>query len=227
MKLKLDEFAACLKIPLTTVERWMRQGKIPIRQVGDDFLFDEKILGKWAEKHHISLTLNESNKDEAPETEKDALLSAMKRGGIFYDVSGDTVETVLKNAVSMLPDMPDHDKQEILVRMMEREELTSTGIGKGIAVPHPRSPISGSGVKAFISTCFLKNSVDFGAIDGKPVTVIFLLVCPSVKSHLYLLSRLSFCLRDNAFIQFLNSAPPADLFYEKIQALENRLEKAD
>ncbi|MBU4037754.1 MAG: PTS sugar transporter subunit IIA, partial [Proteobacteria bacterium] len=63
--------------------------------------------------------------------------------------------------------------------------------------------------------------------DGKPVSVMFLLVCPSVKSHLYFLSRISFCLRDNSFITFLNNSPTPEMFYEKIEAFEKHLEKAD
>ncbi|MGB5156539.1 PTS sugar transporter subunit IIA [Desulfobacterium sp. N47] len=227
MKLKLAEFAACLNIPLKTVERWVRQGRIPIRQADDHCMFDEEIVGKWAEKHNISFTLSDHHRDETKESEKNALTSAMKRGGLHYEVPGDSVDDVLKNAVSLLPYIPEQDKETLYLKLIEREKLTSTGIGKGVAIPHPRSPMTGTGMKAFISTCFLKNKVDFGAIDGKPVSVMFLLICPSVKSHLYYLSRISFCLRDNSFINFLNSSPASEMFYEKIEAFEKRLEKAD
>lgn len=227
MKLKPAEFAACLNIPLNTVERWIRQGKIPIRQSGDDYLFDEKILKKWSDKHNITFTLSDHHKNVTKESEENILYSAMKRGGVYYDVPGDSVEEVLKNAVSLLPGMPEHDKEMLYVTMMEREKLTSTGIGKGIAIPHPRSPMNGDDIKAFISTCFLKNKVDFGAIDGKPVSVMFLLVCPTIKIHLNFLSRLSFCLRNDSFIDFLNTLPTPEMFYEKIEAVEKLLEKAD
>lgn len=227
MKLKLAEFAACLNIPLNTVERWVRQGKIPIRQSDNHCMFDEEVVGKWAQKHNISFTLSDHHKDETKEYEINALSSAMKIGGLHYDVPGDSVEEVLKNAVSLLPDMPEHDREVLYITLIEREKLTSTGIGKGVAIPHPRSPLTGTDMKAFVSTCFLKNKVDFEAIDGKPVSVMFLLVCPSVKSHLYFLSRISFCLRDNSFITFLNNSPTPEMFYEKIEAFEKHLEKAD
>ncbi|MFH2045551.1 MAG: PTS sugar transporter subunit IIA [Pseudomonadota bacterium] len=227
MKLKPVEFAACLNVQQSTVERWIRQGKIPVRQSEGFCIFDEKALEKWAQKHNISLTLSDHHKNDTKNSEKNALTLAMKRGGVHYDIPGDSVNEVLKNAVSLVPDMSEYDREILYNKLIERENLTPTGIGKGVAIPHPRSPMTGTDTKAFISTCFLKNKIDFGAIDGKPVTVMFLIVCPSVKSHLYFLSRISFCLRDNSFINFLNSSPTPEIFYEKIDTFEKRLEKTD
>lgn len=224
MKLKPDEFAATLKIPIGTVERWVRQGKIPIRESAGYFFFDEKTLEKWAALHQISFSLSETHADKVREPEKDALTSAMHRGGIFYDIPGESVESVLKNAVSLLTGIAEDDKKQLFDRMMEREKLTSTGIGQGIAIPHPRTTVGRADAEPFIGTCFLKNGIDFAAIDGKPVRIMFLLVCPSIKSHLYLLSRLSFCLRDHSFVDFLKTSPPPAAFYEKIAVVERRLE---
>ena len=50
-----------------------------------------------------------------------------------------------------------------------------------------------------VTLCFLESPVDFGALDGKPVHVLFSLVCPTVRSHLQALSRLSFSLHDAKF----------------------------
>lgn len=227
MKLELAEFAACLNIPVNTVERWIRQGKIPVKKADKHCLFNEELLEKWAEKHNISLSLSDHLKDEKKESEKNQLTLAMRRGGLHYDIPGNSVQDVLKSAVSLVPDMSDRDREILYTKLIEREKLSSTGIGKGIAIPHPRRPMTGTDKKVFITTCFLKNKVDFGAIDGKPVSVIFLLVCPSIKSHLYFLSRISFCLRDNSFINFLNSTPTPEMFYEKIKAFEKDLEKAE
>ena len=107
---------------------------------------------------------------------------------------------------------------------MERERLASTGVGKGIAIPHLRTPLSELLRQPVITTCFLAQPMDFGAIDDQPVFVLFALLCPSVKAHLHLLSRLSYCARDNAFIEFLRSAPDeADLF-GRISEFEATLE---
>jgi len=60
-----------------------------------------------------------------------------------------------------------------------------------------------------ITTCFLKNEIDFNAVDKKPVFVLFLMLCSTTKLHLKLLSKLSLCLREKAFISL---APHKDLW---------------
>ena len=54
-------------------------------------------------------------------------------------------------------------------------------------------------MRPMVTLCFLEHPVDFGALDGKPVHVLFSLVCPTVRSHLQILSRLSYALHDEKF----------------------------
>ena len=75
----------------------------------------------------------------------------------------------------------------------------STAIGDGIALPHVRNPIVLHVARPMLTLCFLERPVDFGALDGKPVNVLFSMVCPTTRSHLQTLSRLSYALHDPAF----------------------------
>ncbi len=230
MKLELDTLARCLQLPRDTLERWIRQGRIPVRKTDQICDFKKDVLDAWAQKHHIRFKLVENQAplqevagpdNEAAET----LLAALVRGGFHLGPDGRSVEEVLKKGVALAPLLSDSERDILFEKLMERERLTSTGIGKGVAIPHPRNPLPGNGRKAMITTCLLDQPVDFNAIDRKPVTVVFLMVCPTVKSHLFLLSRISFCLRDESFITLLNSRPSADQFFSAIEALEARLEK--
>jgi PTS system nitrogen regulatory IIA component len=81
--------------------------------------------------------------------------------------------------------------------------------------------------KALILTCFLEKPIDFAAIDDQPVFVMFVLISPTIKIHLHLLSRLSFCVRDHAFVEFLKTHPDSDAFFLKIAEFERQLDKAD
>ena len=112
-------------------------------------------------------------------------------------------------------------------QLLEREHLTSTGIGKGVAIPHPHDPLAEVTEKPLITTCFLEKPIDFNAIDDQPVFVLFILISPTIKIHLHLLSRLSFCVRDNAFVEFLKRSPDSDTFFLKITEFEKQLDKAD
>jgi PTS system nitrogen regulatory IIA component len=74
-------------------------------------------------------------------------------------------------------------------------------------------------------TVFLENPVDFDAIDDEPVAVLFLLISEAVKTHLHLLSRLAFCLRDKPFIHHLKAVPSAPQLLAKVGQLEQALDK--
>lgn len=63
-----------------------------------------------------------------------------------------------------------------------------------MAIPHVRNPIVASVKKPAILLCFLEKPIDFGALDGSPVRVLFTMVSPTVRIHLHLLSKLAFLL---------------------------------
>jgi len=77
--------------------------------------------------------------------------------------------------------------------------LSSTGIGDGIAIPHVRNPVVLHISRPMVTLFFLEHPIDFGAIDGQPVYALFMLISPTVRAHLHLISRLAYSLRDEAF----------------------------
>ncbi|MBW2321559.1 MAG: PTS sugar transporter subunit IIA [Deltaproteobacteria bacterium] len=157
--------------------------------------------------YRLPFLIPEKVKSRGYEEELENLLSAMKRGGVLYDIKGDDVETALKSAVGNMPVLSKTSKKELYQLLLERERLTSTGIGKGVAIPHPRDPL--------------------GAVDDRPVFVMFILLSQSIKMHLHLLSRFSFCVRDNSFVEFLKTSPDEASFFAKIADFEKQLDRAE
>ena len=227
MKLTINEVAQCLRLPVSTVERWIRQGRIPIQKTGNNYLFNESILKKWAEMYKLPFSLPEKVNTAPHQARMEDLLPAMKRGGILYDIKGDDVETVLKNAVENIHYLSRSIKDILYLSLLEREHMTSTGVGKGVAIPHPHDPLRDMIKNSLISTCFLDKPIDFKAVDGKPVFVMFILLSASTKIHLHLLSRLSFCIRETAFVELLKTTPDSTAFFSKIVDFENRLVKGE
>ena len=221
MKLTLQETAKLLDLPTNMVERWIRQGRIPIRKTGDVCIFKKSALEKWAKSHNFAIAEAEDHKPASDEQKGISLYSAMEFGGVSHGISGDTVGEVLETAVSGIEFLDETNRKLLLTRLMERENLTSTGIGNGVAIPHPRSPLQEAIDQPAIRTCFLKNKVDFNSLDGKPVFVLFLLISTSIKTHLNLLSKLSFCLRDQSFVSFLTSQPEQNILLDNIAKFEN------
>lgn len=227
MKLTINEVAQCLRLPITTVERWIRQGRIPIQRSSNGYIFNESTLEKWAAIYRLPFSLPERVKSQPKAVKQESLFPAMQRGGLLYDIKGDDVETVLKDAVEKIHFLADDIKDLLYRHMLEREQMTSTGIGKGVAIPHPHDPLSDVLINSIISTCFLEKPIDFNAVDGRPVFVMFILLSTSIKTHLHLLSRLSYCIRDNAFVEFLKTFPDSSAYFSKIADFEKRLDKGD
>lgn len=220
MKLTIDEVAQCLDVPLSTVERWIRQGRIPVGKSGGECIFQKPILEVWAKKHNISFTLSDKKVKKHSQDKPANLFNAMAFGGVYYGIEGDNVSEVLESALKNIAFLDQDEKETLWVKLLEREEMASTGIGRGIAIPHPRTPLDESMEEPVIVTCFLKNPVDYRAVDSFPVFVLFILLSPSIKTHLHLLSRLAFCVRDASFVEFLKRVPDQEKLLEKVENLE-------
>jgi mannitol/fructose-specific phosphotransferase system IIA component (Ntr-type) len=107
----------------------------------------------------------------------------------------DAVLEELVNQVAEIAKQPDA-RQTLLKALHEREQLHSTGIGDGVALPHARNALVGLVDHSVIVFGRSTQGVNFGAIDGAPSKLFFLLVAPTVTEHLAMLARLSRLLRD-------------------------------
>jgi PTS system nitrogen regulatory IIA component len=217
MELSVFDLSKYLGVVPETIERWVRQGKLPVSKKGLNYRFHTSELQKWAGKHNIYLDISDKKKPE-----KESIIplsSAVQNGGIYFDVQGNDVNSVLEASIQRISKIPDDFKKDLLDRLVKREQALSTGIGNGIAIPHPREQLRYLH-DSIVSICFLANPVDYKALDGKPVSILFFILCPALKIHLHLLSALSFCLRNHLFIDYLNSRPDPDQLIEKIETLQ-------
>lgn len=122
----------------------------------------------------------------------------------------------LKNAGTIKPD----DEESIVAAVLKREELGSTGIGNGVAVPHTKHP----SVDELIATIALaKEGVDFASLDGEPVYILFLLISPPDRpgDHLRGLENISRHLRNQSFCNFLRQATTKEAVVELLHEADN------
>jgi nitrogen PTS system EIIA component len=224
VRMKITDLARMLKSTPGTIERWIRQGRIPVRQNGEFCEYNRFALEKWADTHHMTISTTVPETPAAGEIRIDNLDSVMRRGGVIYDVSGNSTDEVLADALSRMDFISgEEQKNRVLKSLMDREDMMSTGIGKGVAIPHPRIPFTDMEVPATITTCFLRDPVDYKALDAQPVFVLFVLMAPSAKLHLHLLARLSFCLRNDDFVALLRRIPGEEDFYHYIDWFEQQM----
>jgi PTS system nitrogen regulatory IIA component len=226
MHLTIEEVSSLLNLPLGTVQRWIRQGKIPVYSFEGEYVFLEKDLRKWAKSRHIVLSSKSTGTAHQNANQKCRLVAALQRGGVLRGVAGDDISSILKGLVESAP--LDHaiDRDELFIRLIEREELSTTGIGRGIAIPHPRSPLENAPAEPCITTCFLDRPVDYGAIDRLPVFVLFLMLSPSPDIHLMLLAKLSHLLRRPSFLDLLKSRPSDEELLAIADEMETEMDTA-
>jgi PTS system fructose-specific IIA component/PTS system nitrogen regulatory IIA component len=104
--------------------------------------------------------------------------------------------------------------------ILKREELGSTGIGRGVAVPHTKHP----SVQKLVGTVAVSNDgVDFNSLDGEKVQLFFLLISPPDRpgDHLRALENISRQLRDDTFCKFLKQAKTPEDIWQLLEEADN------
>ncbi len=220
MKLKIQDAAALLDITEKELFRCMTAEKLPYHQIGTQYWFDQIELLEWANSHdkNVSAQMVEASADEIP-----SLFDALINGGIHYDVAGDDKATALANIVNILP-LPANVNRDFLYQViLAREALGSTSIGNGIAIPHVRNPITIHVAQPIVALCFLKNHVEFGAMDNMKVHTLFTIVSPTIKTHLNLLSKLTFGLHGTPFADAVREKAAPEQILHATELLDAQL----
>ncbi len=137
-------------------------------------------------------------------------------------VAAGSKEGVIREMVQALVDagrIAAGEQEGIVKAIMKREDLGSTGIGRGVAVPHTKHP----SVDRLVGTVAVSPAgIEFESLDGEPVHLLFLLVSPPDRpgDHLRALENISRQLRDDTFCRLLKAAKgPVDI--------QHLLEEAD
>lgn len=196
MQLTVREAAKILNVAEKTIYRWISQGSLPAYRINEQYRFNRAELLEWATGRKINVSVDLLKEPESTANPLPTLISAMRAGGIVYRLGGTDRESVLQNLVEVLR-LPDEVDREFLYQvLLARESLGSTAIGDGLAIPHVRNPVVLHVAQPSITLCFLEHPIEFGALDNRPVHTLFTLISPTVRSHLHMLSRLTFFLRD-------------------------------
>ena len=146
---------------------------------------------------------------------------------IQLDLRGADKSAVLKELVELVPEVrkePGHEEL-FLHALLERERLHTTAIGDGIALPHARNPMGGLLKRSVLVFGRHAVGIPFGALDNKPVQMLFLIAAPGLPEHLAMLSRLSRVLRDAKLRTALLSVKTPEEILRSMEEAEQRTAK--
>jgi PTS system nitrogen regulatory IIA component len=196
MQLTVRDVASLLEIEEDEVYRCIREGSIPFYEINDQYRFNRAELLDWATAsgRRVSAELIHTLAKGSPE----GLAEALSFGGVQRELSARDYPSLVDALVDHLPIRAPSDRTFVKSVLSGRHPVQST-VGDGIAIPHVRTPIVLHGSRSAIALSFLSRPIDMSAVDGRAVNTIFLVVAPTPKTHLELLSRLSTALLDKGF----------------------------
>lgn len=232
MQLTVKEAAKELNVAEKTVYRWIQSGGLPAYRVAGEYRINRAMLYDWASSRKgrasdaaasVVSTVTDAASPAVPAADPNALPSlsaALEAGGIFHAIPGNDKASVIKAAVDSLK-LPDQLNRDFLVQaLLMREQLQSTGIGDGVAIPHVRNPSVLGLPTPQVSLFFLLDPIEFDALDGKPVHALFLPLSPNVRVHLHLLGKIAFALRQPSIKELVARAADNDELLAAFRDLE-------
>lgn len=220
MLLTVREAAMLLKVTERQVYRWVDEEEIPFRRVRDQVRFNRTDLLEWATGRRLPIALDAFDAGLDADEPAPSLARALRIGGVHTDVPASDRDSALRAVVERTPMPPAVDREWLIEVLVARENTLSTAIGGGIAIPHVRQPVVAPGVPAAVSVSYLRAPIAFGAPDAKPVRTVFLIVSPTVRTHLQMLAHLARALLDPAFRGAVDRQAPS----EDLAAAAERLE---
>ena len=142
-------------------------------------------------------------------------------GRSLVSVPGGSKQRVLEQIASLVAtELAELDEQDIFESLIAREKLGSTGFGNGIAIPHCRLPGCHAPLSAVLR---LDSAVDFDAIDGAPVDLLFVLLVPEAATdeHLELLRQIASMLDRSEVRERLRQAQSSEALYQVVVDAQN------
>ena len=217
MKDVMDVF----ELPEKEIVRLIKSKALPVHTINHQNMFNKEEVQEWAIQNNI--TLSEKLLSLAGSELPVSISGLIDKGGIIYGIRGRNAAELLTDAVTRMKLPPEVRQDEVLACLIEREEMMPTGVGRGIAIPHPRNPIIADVDHESITVCSLASPVEYGAVDGKPVHTLFIIFSANAKRHLEILSKLLFLCQQPQFVEMLAAGTPFRDVMEFITAAEAKM----
>jgi len=225
MQLTFRDVEKAFEIEEKTLYQWLNSQGMPAVKANDQYYFNSVEVLEWALKNRIRLTTGALKLCEKSRQGQDVITPALLRGGVHFALKETIREDVLGKVLDLLP-LPSHIQRLPLKEMLlSREQVGTTGIGHGIAIPHVKHPVVLAGMDPLVGLFFLEKPVDFSSLDGEGVHTLFVILSSSFKGHLSLLSRLAFCLQDEVVQSALKRRTNQEEILAAFQVAESKAAK--
>lgn len=218
MELRIKDLVKLLAVPEKSIRQWVKENRIPHHVISHQVRFNRAEINEWILEARPEMASKLLKLSIAGRPTR--LTDLLRLGGIHYDLPGRTVQEILKNALENFRAPEGLSKADLLATLIDREAMMTTAVGRGIAIPHPRTPIITKVEDSRVAVFLLKKPANFGALDGRPVHTLFLLLAENPRRHLEVLSKISYLCQLPEFLDLLESRRPEDEIFGFVQARE-------
>ena len=225
----VDQLARFLQRDAREVQKWANRAYLPAHKVSGEYRFHPAEIGHWLETQMPAYTENELTRLEqgaaGGDTDQQPLVSTlMSETTAAVPLPAGTKASVLKELVKVAEhSWQVYDTAAVLDAIRQREEMGTTALGSGVAIPHPRRPLPNALGESVIAFGRTVNAVPFGAAHGGLTDLFFLVCCRDDRTHLRALARLSRLLLRPGFVEELRAAETGPAAYQVVEAAEQNL----
>ena len=206
----LSEIASYLKVSEKTILRMAQAGEIPSAKVSGQWRFLRSFINDWLEtKMYLASTesLRQVVSSAAPVIPLSRLVSPEQ---VLMDLKPGSKDEILRQHIRPLGEGGIiKDTSDYAERLLQREEMVSTALGRGVAFPHVRHPDQAPSRSPTIVLGICRPGTDFNSLDGNPTHVLALCCSSSEAMHLRLLAKITLLLRPDGMMDRLRTAHDA------------------
>jgi PTS system nitrogen regulatory IIA component len=216
----LSEVAVYLRLAEKTVLRMVHKGQIPCAKVASQWRFLRSMMDDWLIAKMRVVPQNDLARLIESSPEVVPLSRLLKAEYVILDIRPGTKEDVLHQLVQPLLRSQFIDREGPFVdKLLERERIVSTAVGKGVAIPHLRNPQENPGGGPLLVVGICREGTDFEALDGEKTHLFFLLCTDSEVVHLRVLAKVNrIAGRKDAMARLICAESPAEVLQVLIRA---------
>jgi PTS system nitrogen regulatory IIA component len=224
----VDQLALYLQRDAREVHKLANRGYLPGHKVSGQWRFHQAEINHWIENQMHAYTEQELARLETVPgrvVESPLLVSAMlSEATMAVPLVAGTKSSVLMEMVKLAEQSWQlYDAPALLEAIRQREEMNSTAMDQGVAIPHPHRPLPNILGESLIAYGRTSSGIPFGAGRGGLTDMFFLVCCRDGRTHLRVLARLSRLLMRPAFVDELRAAETVAETYQVIERAEHEL----
>jgi len=212
--LNTKELARLLGSDPRQLERQAQRGEIPCQKVGGQFRFNQAQIHDWLQQTVTTMDGERLSRMDAGITshrrasQDDLIVTPLlQNSGIAVQLDARTKNGVLRRLVGLAQETGlVYDDAALLQAVMDREQIGSTAIAGGVAIPHPRCPQPYTIADSILVVASTGQKIIFGGPQGSATDLFCFIASQDSHHHLHLLARLCRMLQDKTFVQNMREA---------------------